>query len=86
MSEIGEDFDELRKFKKEKRRQNKSASTGILIENGVSFESKNEGSHLIVKSSSGETADFWPSTGLFIVRGVKQKQRGVRKLLKWSLM
>jgi len=55
-------------------------STNLLLEKDVSFESKSEGLQLIVKGQ-GKIVDFYPTTGLFIVRGGK-RGRGVKQLLK----
>ena len=38
--------------------------------------------HLIVLAGAKEV-DFWPGTGLWIVRGTKDKRRGVRKLIEY---
>jgi hypothetical protein len=65
-----------------RRANNRESSPRILAERGVSFESKNEGAHLIV-TIGGMVVDFWPGTGKFITRGAKPKTgRGVFNLLK----
>lgn len=79
MSDLGETFSGWRGMKQSKRRDNKCKSTTLLQENGINFESKNEGIHLIIENK----IDFWPSTGLWIVRGQSKKKRGVFRLLKY---
>lgn len=80
MSEIGEIFKILSDHKKEKKKSNKEYSTNFLIKCGFDFESKNNGDHLII-SFMGKKADFWPSTGKYIIRG-GQYRRGVRNLVR----
>lgn len=65
-----------------RRANNRESSPRILAERGVSFETKNDGAHLIV--TIGElVVDFWPGTGKFITRSAKPKTgRGVFNLLK----
>lgn len=48
---------------------------------GIQFESKNGGAHLVV-SAAGLVVDFWPGTGLWVVRGTNERRRGVRHLIK----
>ncbi len=75
-----EDYRAWDKAKQEKRASNREQSALILQRGGCVFESKNNGAHLIVLAGPHEV-DFWPGTGLWIVRGEQQKRRGVRKLL-----
>lgn len=49
----------------------------MLTAAGVNFESKNIDAHLIVKMP-GKTIDFWPGTGLWMVRGQPTRRYGVR--------
>jgi hypothetical protein len=81
MGDVGEDMNAWREQKNEKKRNNREYSTQLLIDNGVAFEEKNGGAHLIVESKSGKI-DFWPSTGLYMCRESGRKGRGVRNLLK----
>lgn len=80
---MAEDFKALREYRQKKRQSNLGNSTQILKDNSIEFESKNNGVHLIVKGA-GKTFDFFPSTGLFILRGInnKVKGRGVYNLMK----
>lgn len=80
MSDVGELYRAWGEDKKRKKESNQEYSTNLLIQKGVEFESKNWGNHLVVTGKNC-VIDFWPSTGKFIVRGVKHG-RGVRNLLK----
>lgn len=81
MSDMAEDFNALRKFKQEKRADNRAQSAAVLSRSGIVFTSNNDGAHLVVLAGS-KTVDFWPGTGLWIVRGQETyRHRGVRKLV-----
>jgi len=80
MGDMGELFNGLKGESQKRRADNRESSAKILEENGIKFESKNMGAHLIVSGDS-ITIDFWPGTGKFIVRGGKTG-RGVFNLLK----
>ena len=84
-NEVTEMWREIRKERREKKRNNRKSSTDILLENGIKFESKNNGVHLVIDTSNrrtrGKIIDFWPSTGKWIVRNGK-KGRGIRRLLE----
>lgn len=82
MGDMGDDFNALKKMKQEKRADNRENSAAILSRAGIVFESKNIGAHLIVLAGP-RTVDFWPGTGLWIVRGYKTQGRGVRKLVEY---
>lgn len=85
MSEIGELYaatKEIRKVESVKRKErNKHSSIKMLIDNNINFEEKNGGTHLVVKNNE-YTADFWPTTGKFNIRGDNRYFRGVRLLIK----
>jgi hypothetical protein len=80
MGDMGELFNGLKGESQKRRAGNRESSAKILADDGIKFESKNLGAHLIVR---GElvTVDFWPGTGKWIVRGGKTG-RGVFNLLK----
>ncbi len=82
MGDTGDDFNAWKTAKQEKRASNRDDSASILSHAGVVFESKNLGAHLIVLAGR-ETVDFWPGTGLWIVRGSSIKRRGVRRLVDY---
>lgn len=76
-----DDWRAYREIGKGKRERNKHNSTHILDENNVSYDSHNNGIHLVVKHN-GFIADFWPSTGKYMVRGSTKYKRGVHNLLR----
>lgn len=79
MSEMAEIFNAMREVKAQKRKANTISSTEWLQREGISFVSNNGGVHLIV----GNEIDFWPSTGLWMVRHTRIKRRGVRSLINF---
>lgn len=78
-SELGEIFADWKDAKREKKQNNLKWSTAFLSENGIEFESKNYGIHLVIKTKS--IIDFWPSTGKWIIRGGRSG-RGINNLVK----
>lgn len=81
MGDMGDVFNAWREQKQAKRANNTKQSTALLQRAGVIFDSLNGGAHLVVQAGPS-IVDFWPSTGLWIVRGRKtEKRRGVRKLI-----
>lgn len=74
-------FKEMRERSKEKRSSNRQKSADLLKNSGINFERKNCGAHLIILSTP--KIDFYPGTGLWKVRGVNKKRRGVLSLLKF---
>lgn len=80
MGDMGDFYRDWDAVKKAKRASNTKSSTQMLIDNGIDFESKNHGSHLVVNTPKG-LIDFWPSTGKFIPRGFGRSGRGVRKVI-----
>lgn len=75
---MGEFFNDLRKFRQEKRADNRESSRQLLLDAGIPFQERNGGAHLIV----AERFDFWPGTGKWIERGTKTYRRGVFNLIK----
>jgi hypothetical protein len=65
---------------KQKRAQNREMSAKILTHVGISYESKNQGAHLIL-SAGDKVINFWPGTGLWVIRGSKKQHRGIRHLI-----
>lgn len=84
MGDMGEIFNDMKELKKERRASNTEKSTQLLIDAGIEFESKNGGAHLVVNQAQGLKADFWPSTGLWQIRGSKKQSRGVFNLIKFA--
>ncbi len=81
MSDIGDDFAALHKIRQEKRASNRHNSADLLTQAGIEFEVKNIDAHLIIKTTP--VVDFWPGTGLWMVRGDKTKRRGVHRLISY---
>lgn len=77
MGDMGDDFRAMRKHWQEKRESNREQSTARLTREGVVFESKNDGIHLIVEGR----VDYWPSTGRWIERANRRRHRGIKSLL-----
>lgn len=84
MSDMGDDFNALRKFKQEKRASNRATSADLLTKAGIPYEVRNGGAHLILKVGD-YFIDFWPGTGKWITRGYRftVTSRGVQKLIKY---
>jgi hypothetical protein len=78
MGDVGDDFKIMREAGKLKRASNRELSADYLKAYGISFESKNNGAHLIVMNK----IDFWPGTGRWIVRATKKRGFGVKNLVK----
>lgn len=86
MGDMGDVFNDWREQKAAKRASNTEQSTTLLKRAGIFFDSKNGGTHLVVWAGNDDI-DFWPSTGLWIVRGGDGKRRrGVRKLIEYVEM
>ena len=81
MGDMGDIFKSLKEDRRVKKSSNKESSTQILIDNGIEFESKNNGVHLIITCRSGKI-DFWPSTGKWTPRG-ERDGRGISKLIRY---
>lgn len=85
MSDIGDLFKDFREASKLKRARNRESSAQALRRQGVPFESKNEGAHLIV-TLGDHVADLWPGTGKWIVRARSEYPakhgRGVFQLIQ----
>lgn len=83
MGDMVEMFGAMREIKRERRAKNTQSSTELLEVSGIKFTTNNGGVHLIVKAGR-RVVDFWPSTGLWIVRGDKKKHRGVMRLISYA--
>jgi len=85
MGDMGDYWRDVKPAMKEdsrrKRASNRNSSAANLAAAGIQFESKNGGSHLVA-SAADLVVDFWPGTGLWIVRGTGERRRGVRHLIK----
>lgn len=79
MGDVGETYNAHKQAKKDKKLSNKEQSTK-LIADLFYFESKNNGTHLVVENNQ-MVADFWPSTGKYNIRGQSKYGRGVKNLI-----
>lgn len=86
MSEIGDMWKDIKEQRKQESQERRTAnianSASMLVENGLVYATNNNGVHLVVTNGRGSTADFWPSTGKFNIRGQREYHRGVRLLIK----
>lgn len=78
--DTGDFWRAVRSERQAKRASNREDSAAMLLTAGLKFETKNLGAHLIVRAL-GLTVDFWPGTGLWIVRNPKREGRGVQRLI-----
>jgi len=81
--DIGETFKELRQASQGKREHNRRYSTKLLSARRVKFKIANKGYHLIIEELTDSLIDFWPSTGLWKVRGDTKSGRGIKSLLEY---
>lgn len=79
-TEIFEQLEENRKESMQRRASNRTNSALVLQKRGISFESKNNGAHLVV-GNKPNLFDFWPGTGKWICRSNQKQGRGVFTLL-----
>ena len=80
--ELADEYRSMDAIKKAKKASNLEQSTNLLKLEGIDFESKNNGVHLIVTDFNGNLIDFWPSTGKWIVRNGKTS-RGIQNLIRY---
>lgn len=81
MSDVYDGFRAMKEASVARRASNRETSAEVLRRHDVAFVSRNDGAHLIV-SHAGKTADFWPGTGKYRVRGTDDYRRGVFNLLR----
>lgn len=79
-TELGEIYDGMRAAGQQRRASNRQTTPALLAARGVPFEAKNDGAHLVVRYA-GKTADLWPGTGKYCIRGTDRYCRGVFNLL-----
>lgn len=77
---MGDFWRDVKAARQAKRASNRQTSAQILQAKGIAFEARNDGAHLIVQAL-GRTIDFWPGTGLWMVRGQPKRYYGVRRLV-----
>lgn len=82
-NEVTEMWREYHDDRQKKRERNRDSSTSFLKEQGVPFDSKNSGAHVMIRIA-GLNIDFWPGTGLWrTTTPTKQEGRGVFKLFAY---
>ena len=85
MSESGEIWRATAPMRKEQSRKKKESnyeqSKRLLIANKIDFV-EHENGHFVMTCKHGMKYDFWASTGLFINRKTKYRNRGIQNLLK----
>jgi hypothetical protein len=77
-NDMSADWADHKRDRADKRHKNQVASTKILADAGIEFESKDNGRHIIIRMPF--RIDFWPSTGLW--KTSQSEGRGVRELIK----
>lgn len=82
MGDMAEVWADFRAHKQQKKRSNLASSTRLLEANGIEFKVHNNGIHLVL-TKGDQTIDFWPSTGLWWIRGTTNKRRGVQRLMAY---
>lgn len=80
MGDMGELFSIYKNSRQNKRASNRTRATAVLDSEGIKYEAKNYGAHLIVRHGD-VVVDYWPGTGLWIDRRDKLKRRGIRRLI-----
>lgn len=81
MSDIGDTFSGMEEASKLRRASNRQTTPALLVQHGVAFVEHNSGAHLVI-THNGKTADLWPGTGKYQVRGSGRYSRGVFNLLR----
>ncbi len=81
MSEMVEIFCAINEKRKSDRSKKRISAPELLTQNGIAFESKNFGAHLIVKAGD-LTIDFWPGTEKWIYRNSNMKGHGTQTLIR----
>ena len=83
MDESLKDFNAAkRQMQRQKRKANLEYSTKFLERKGIPFKDLNNGVHLRVEAKGGAVIDFWPSTGLWILKD-GTRNRGIFNLYKY---
>jgi hypothetical protein len=83
-NEVSEMWRERREYQQKKKRSNLAHSTAQLTSAGLPYVSHNMGVHLVLMKGD-QPIDFWPSTGLWWIRGTTNKRRGIQKLILFML-
>lgn len=84
MGDMADDFKALRKEAQVRRSRKRAEGASRLAREGVKFQSRNWGAHLVVEHPGRGLIDFWPGTGLWRARykdHVQTQGRGVQNLI-----
>ena len=84
MGDVGDTFNAMKDYSREKRANNRATSAEILKARGIKFDRKNAGVHLIVYGENN-TIDFWPGTGRWACRSGNSSGRGVFTLAAYCV-
>jgi len=76
MGDVGDAFKVMSHERRRIRRGRRDNAPARLFRHEISFESRNNGSHLIVVGPLG-LIDFWPGTGLSIHRNNGERYQGI---------
>lgn len=79
-SDISQMWKDHKEYSQNKRADNRIKAQETLAEHGINFQVKNFGAHLIVTGKDG-VYDFWPGTGLYMLRNTSKKERGIFNLI-----
>lgn len=82
-SDLAETGRTMREESQQRRANNRANGPVILAQNGVRYQSKNDGAHLIIMRGDVVVADYWPGTGKWRGRRQRVSGRGVFKLIQW---
>lgn len=79
MSESIEYLRAMKESEREFRQRAKAARTKYIQDSGLEHTIHNNGEHIVVCNE----VDFWPSTGLWIVRRGRYRRHGVKGLVAY---
>lgn len=79
---MGDLYRAKKKHSQAKKQSNKENSLQVLDTAGVEHTVQGNNTHVIIKHK-GTTVDFYPTTGLWLVRVPSKRGRGVLKLLAY---
>lgn len=82
MGDMGDFWRDVKAAGQERRANNRTNGAATLKAKGIEFTEKNGGAHLIVKAGE-RTVDYWPGTGLWVVRGQPASRYGLRGLIQF---
>ena len=82
-TDMGDMWRDVHADSRKKRAKNRVSSEAMLRAAGIAYEWRANGGHLIIEVGGRLGIDFWPGTGLWIVRGHTERNRGVESLIKY---